>query len=888
MSDETRQSQSALADGTLLTRAGRGDTDAAGELWTRYTVSAHVYAARLVGADEVEALVEAAYSRSLQAARDGTPPIDFRGQLFETMRSLAVNAGGAELAAAEEAADRIGPQDDLVAQAFYQLDQRHRAALWLTEVEGLTTDQLAQDLRDRPAIVVALRLKAKAMFNQTMSRSSNIPTGTTGQALLRGVVGVTGPEWADDAVYDAAGGLQAVVGPPAAPAFATALAAGLAGAATAGLAGSAGSVSRVKRIEPKVEADRDSGGETLAPADVSRAAATEDQVGDQPGDHLGGSSAASSDSFDDWLNGLGPAWKSPWEDDWVAPPVAAIPAPAVEPWSPTEIRGDAEAGFGAWVGTQPDESDPDFDLDWVDDDPYVPPVIASFAARLDGVAPSGVAPSGVAPSDAAPFGAAPIGAASVSATDARPVGQGLTGAVTLGAGLAGAGVAGAGLSGAVAANQGVGQPTAPTSARASTAADMGAAGSQGPGRPTASTASPVGAQRAGMGAGLAAAGGAAAAASGGGLISRGPGETPAPVTPALLATVPGATGRPAGPPAVPPTGSGGPDVPGASRLPPRQSVIQSAGHDPQALWNDDDTEDEEPRRRGGWLKVVLPIVVILVVAIAVILLLAKCNGPTTPTPTGTPVAPATTATPTSAPTLATTSASPEPTTPSPSESPSESATASPSSSPTASAPPSSAPSAAPTPSRTPPPPSPTPSRTPPPPPPTTPAPTPGIPVQVTAIDAGVQNVCSPQLSGVGQPGDSLTLFGLAPSPLEVTVGGDGSWTTGRVTAFSPGSKQVSIVAGDGSRATALVKQAVPPTVGVSATTQQVSLTASGLPGLRVEFLVDGTLVGSATFNAGGTINTTLPVSLASGSHSLGVRYAPGGCSGALAVVPFSV
>lgn len=165
-----------LSDIDLLALTRADDKNAYGELWSRHVRVAITVARRVTHDFEASDLVSEAYTRILQAIRNGSGPREeFRGYLTTSIRAVAASWGrGMRTAVALDSVpepfmddERLNAIDDLdtnhrVVTAFQALPERWRTALWYSTVEGRSNAEIGKILDLKPSAVAMLTLRARA------------------------------------------------------------------------------------------------------------------------------------------------------------------------------------------------------------------------------------------------------------------------------------------------------------------------------------------------------------------------------------------------------------------------------------------------------------------------------------------------------------------------------------------------------------------------------------------------------------------------------------------------------------------------------------------------------------------------------------------------------
>lgn len=185
-----RPAYSELPDSDLLELTRDGDDRAFGELWNRHSAIGHAIARRVTNRLDPADLVSEAFTRILQAIRNGAGPrTAVRTYLAITIRAVAASWGRkqqvtVELDAVPEAGGhderliRIDNLDDLdrATAAFKSLPERWQTALWHSAVEGRSNTEIGEILHLKPTAVAMLTSRARAGLRKAWE------TGTPGMA----------------------------------------------------------------------------------------------------------------------------------------------------------------------------------------------------------------------------------------------------------------------------------------------------------------------------------------------------------------------------------------------------------------------------------------------------------------------------------------------------------------------------------------------------------------------------------------------------------------------------------------------------------------------------------------------------------------------------------
>lgn len=162
-----------LDDSELITLTRSGDSRAYAELWVRHSKRAHSVAQRITSSSDPADLVAEAFTRILSAIRGGAGPTEsFSGYLHGTIRNLAANwaRNSLQKVTLDEEAE-VASEQDLAASAefcltaaaaFRSLPERWQSALWYTEIEGLSTTELASALGTTPSAAAMVLSRARA------------------------------------------------------------------------------------------------------------------------------------------------------------------------------------------------------------------------------------------------------------------------------------------------------------------------------------------------------------------------------------------------------------------------------------------------------------------------------------------------------------------------------------------------------------------------------------------------------------------------------------------------------------------------------------------------------------------------------------------------------
>ncbi|MDR0959348.1 MAG: sigma-70 family RNA polymerase sigma factor [Propionibacteriaceae bacterium] len=169
-----------LPDRELVERTRRGEDGAYAVLWKRHYAAAMTTARGVGGTLEPEELVIEAYTRIFDAIQRGKGPHeDFAPYLYASIRNTAknwkqarreyVNSEMVEDAAPtlnDEAAVMGKLDSETINRVFYAMDERSRAVLWYSEVEGLSPAEIAEKIGVNPRHTSVLLFRAKKSFQK--------------------------------------------------------------------------------------------------------------------------------------------------------------------------------------------------------------------------------------------------------------------------------------------------------------------------------------------------------------------------------------------------------------------------------------------------------------------------------------------------------------------------------------------------------------------------------------------------------------------------------------------------------------------------------------------------------------------------------------------------
>ena len=175
----SRADASTLGDAELVERVRSGDTDAYGVLWQRHARAGSTVARSYTSSFDPDDLVSESYAKIFQAIRAGGGPNGaFRPYLFTTIRNTAAAWGRARRETTIEDAETIEDpafseenslnalDRSLTVSAFRTLPTRWQEALWYSEVEGMSPQEIAPLLGMKANAVAALTYRAREGLRQ--------------------------------------------------------------------------------------------------------------------------------------------------------------------------------------------------------------------------------------------------------------------------------------------------------------------------------------------------------------------------------------------------------------------------------------------------------------------------------------------------------------------------------------------------------------------------------------------------------------------------------------------------------------------------------------------------------------------------------------------------
>lgn len=181
------------SDEVLINATRSGDERAYAELWRRHRESALVAARSVTRLEDPEDLVSEAFTRILQAIREGRgPSLSFRPYLLVTVKNIAVSRSRSRrdtpLDDADDIASPILTESTLVEQfehsavatAYQTLPRRWQQVLWYSEVENMAVDDIAVILGVSAKNVPTLAYRAREGLRQAWIQahiSATVPEG---------------------------------------------------------------------------------------------------------------------------------------------------------------------------------------------------------------------------------------------------------------------------------------------------------------------------------------------------------------------------------------------------------------------------------------------------------------------------------------------------------------------------------------------------------------------------------------------------------------------------------------------------------------------------------------------------------------------------------------
>jgi RNA polymerase sigma factor (sigma-70 family) len=186
-----RSGASSMSDTDLVKRSRSGDTNAFAELWKRHSRAGATVARSYTSTFDADDLVAESYAKIFQAIQAGGGPTGaFRPYLFTTIRNTAASWGRAKRETAIEDAEQIEDPTfseentlaaldrSLTATAFQSLPTRWQEALWYSEVESMTPQEIGPLLGMKANAIAALTYRAREGLRQAWIQAhlSSVPS----------------------------------------------------------------------------------------------------------------------------------------------------------------------------------------------------------------------------------------------------------------------------------------------------------------------------------------------------------------------------------------------------------------------------------------------------------------------------------------------------------------------------------------------------------------------------------------------------------------------------------------------------------------------------------------------------------------------------------------
>lgn len=210
------------AEADLIRRASRSDEGAFSEIYRRHAQTAWRLAQAITaGRDEATSAVADGFVRVLRAVRRHQVKVSdpFRPLLLAGVyRSAIEERRRADQAVTAPIALNQG-ELSFDAAAFRTLPERWRAAIWLTEVEGLAPDRVAPILGVSPAVATQLASRGLRAMNDRYRQAGSEPPESLGPALRplaatlpASLAEVAAAAWRSSVASDTAGRLVPCLG----------------------------------------------------------------------------------------------------------------------------------------------------------------------------------------------------------------------------------------------------------------------------------------------------------------------------------------------------------------------------------------------------------------------------------------------------------------------------------------------------------------------------------------------------------------------------------------------------------------------------------------------------------------------------------------------------
>lgn len=186
-------SEGSISDEKLISLSRTGDTAAYAELWRRHSTAGLAVARSYTSGFDPDDVVSESFAKILKAVQAGGGPNGaFRPYLFTTIRNTAAGWGRARheipIEHAEEIEDPEFSEENaltaldhsLTATAFRSLPTRWQEALWYSEVEQMTPQQIGPLLGMKANAVAALTYRAREGLRQAWIQAhlASLPAGS--------------------------------------------------------------------------------------------------------------------------------------------------------------------------------------------------------------------------------------------------------------------------------------------------------------------------------------------------------------------------------------------------------------------------------------------------------------------------------------------------------------------------------------------------------------------------------------------------------------------------------------------------------------------------------------------------------------------------------------
>lgn len=182
-----------LGDIELVELTRKGQSDAFAVLWKRHAAPGRAVAQGCSSGIDPDDIVAESFTKIFNSIQEGKGPTSaFRAYLFTTIRNTAASWGRSSREASSDVLDELADPTTLedaslaaldlglTASAFRSLPTRWQEALWYSEVESMSAQQIAPLLGMKPNAVSALTFRAREGLRQAWIQAhiSSVPANS--------------------------------------------------------------------------------------------------------------------------------------------------------------------------------------------------------------------------------------------------------------------------------------------------------------------------------------------------------------------------------------------------------------------------------------------------------------------------------------------------------------------------------------------------------------------------------------------------------------------------------------------------------------------------------------------------------------------------------------